>query len=64
MELSLASEAKLGLMSGGVETLEAAYNLSDGDGNMVKSEVNGVITYYSGRHYHKEVDDLTETVRK
>lgn len=36
----------------------------DGDGTMVKSNVDGVVTYYAGRHYHKELSDTIETVRK
>jgi len=72
--LSLAPEAESSLLSGGVETLEAAYYWYDGDGrglctpeprsgergNMVKSEVNGVVTYYVGKHYEKQVDGVTE----
>ena len=29
----------------------------DGDGNMVKSEVNGVVTYYLGKYYEKTVQN-------
>lgn len=29
---------------------------------MVKSEVNGVITYYPNRYYEKQVDGITEKV--
>ncbi len=36
----------------------------DGDGNMVKSVVNGVTTYYAGRHYQEEVDGGDTTTRK
>ncbi|MRR30757.1 RHS repeat-associated core domain-containing protein, partial [bacterium] len=32
----------------------------DGDGNMVKSEINGVVTYYVGKHYEKQIDGVTE----
>ena len=42
---------------------EAAYTY-DGDGNMVKGVVNGVETYYPGRHYNEEVDGSTSTVKK
>jgi hypothetical protein len=42
---------------------EASYTY-DGDGNMVKGVVNGVETYYPGRHYNEEVDDSTSTVKK
>ena len=36
----------------------------DGDGNLVKSIVNEVVTYYAGRHYHKTVDGVNVTVKK
>ena len=29
----------------------------DGDGNLVKSEVNGVVTYYLGKYYEKTVQN-------
>jgi len=32
----------------------------DGDGNMVKSEINGAVTYYVGKHYEKQMDGVTE----
>jgi RHS repeat-associated protein len=32
--------------------------------NLVKSVINGVKTYYVGRHYHKEVDGSDSTVKK
>jgi hypothetical protein len=38
--------------------------VNNGDGTMVKSEVNGVVTYYAGRHYHKVMDGEDETIRK
>ncbi len=41
-----------------------AYYWYDGDGTMVKSDVDGVVTYYAGRHYHKVVDGQEETIRK
>jgi RHS repeat-associated protein len=41
-----------------------AFYWYDGDGTMVKSQVNGVVTYYAGRHYHKEISDTGETIRK
>jgi len=77
-ELSLDLEAESSLLSGGVETLEAAYYWYDGDGrdlctpeprsgergNMVKSEINGVVTYYVGKHYEKQVDGVTEALHK
>ena len=31
---------------------------------MVRGEVNGVVTFYAGRHYHQEVDGSETTVRK
>jgi hypothetical protein len=36
----------------------------DGSGSLVKSEVDGVITYYVGRHYHLIVEGTDETVKK
>jgi hypothetical protein len=36
----------------------------DGSGSLVKSEVDGVITYYVGRHYHKTVDNVDVTIKK
>jgi len=36
----------------------------DGSGSLVKSEVDGVITYYAGRHYHLIVEGTDETVKK
>jgi RHS repeat-associated protein len=36
----------------------------DGSGSLVKSEVDGVITFYPGRHYHKIVDEENVTVKK
>ena len=41
-----------------------AFYWYDGDGTLVKSEVNGVVTYYAGRHYHKVVNEQDETIRK
>ena len=29
----------------------------DGDGNLVKSEVNGVVTYYLGKYYEKTIQN-------
>jgi len=43
--------------------LNAVYTY-DGDGNMVKSVVNNVTTYYPGRHYNKEVNGTTERTQK
>lgn len=65
-------------MSGGVETLEAAYYWYDGDGrglytpeprsgergNMVKSVLNEVVTYYVGAHYEKKVQSSQKNERK
>lgn len=36
----------------------------DGDGTMVKSIINGVSTYYPGRHYNLEVNGTTSIVQK
>jgi len=44
--------------------LQSAEYFYDGDGNMVKGVVNGVKTYYPGRHYNEEVDGSTSTVKK
>ncbi|KAF0111916.1 MAG: hypothetical protein FD147_430 [Chloroflexi bacterium] len=38
---------------------EAEYTY-DGDGNLVKSVIGNVTTYYPGTHYEKRVDGLTE----
>jgi hypothetical protein len=38
--------------------------LYDGDGNMVRGSVKGVVTYYAGRHYHQQVDGESITVKK
>ena len=37
--------------------LEGASYVYDGDGNLVKSEVNGVVTYYLGKYYEKTVQN-------
>lgn len=47
-----------------METLEAAYYWYDGDGNMVKNEVNGIVTYYIGKHYEKTVQGSQQNERK
>ena len=44
--------------------LQSARYTYDGDGAMVRGEVNGVVTFYAGRHYHQEVDGSETTVRK
>ena len=36
---------------------EGAEYTYDGDGNLVKSEVNGVVTYYLGKYYEKTVQN-------
>ena len=36
----------------------------DGDGNLVKSVLGVVVTYYVGKHYEKRVDGITEKVFK
>ena len=36
---------------------EGAEYTFDGDGNLVKSEVNGVVTYYLGKYYEKTVQN-------
>jgi len=38
--------------------------LSGERGNMVKSGINGIITYYVGKHYEKQVDGVTEALHK
>jgi hypothetical protein len=47
----------------GQMALQARY-FYDGDGNLVKSVVDGVVTYYPGRHYHKTVDGEAVTIKK
>jgi hypothetical protein len=47
-----------------VTSLQSAVYVYDGDGNLVKSIVNEVVTYYAGRHYHKAVDGVDVTVKK
>ena len=37
--------------------LEGAEYTFDGDNNLVKSEVNGVVTYYLGKYYEKTVQN-------
>ena len=46
------------------EALQQARYWYDGDGNMVKSVVNEVVTYYVGGLYQKQVDGSTVTVQK
>jgi len=38
--------------------------LSGERGNTVKSGINGIITYYVGKHYEKQVDGVTEALHK
>ncbi|WP_160317527.1 RHS repeat-associated core domain-containing protein [Ornatilinea apprima] len=45
------------------ETVQANY-LYDGDGNLARGIVNGVVTFYPGRHYNREVDGANVTVKK
>jgi hypothetical protein len=47
-----------------VTSLQSAVYVYDGDGNLVKSIINEVVTYYAGRHYHKTVDGVNVTVKK
>jgi hypothetical protein len=44
-------------------TGQASY-LYDGDGNLARSIVNGVVTFYPGRHYNRAVDGANVTVKK
>jgi len=45
------------------ETGQASY-LYDGDGNLARGIVNGVMTFYPGRHYNHAVDGTAVTVKK
>ena len=47
-----------------METLESAIYIYDGDGTMVKSIINGVMTFYPGRHYNLSMDGETESIQK
>jgi len=38
--------------------------MDDGDGNLARGIVNGVVTFYPGRHYNREVDGANVTVKK
>lgn len=58
-----SSSEKLSLNSSLAASASASY-IYDGDGNMVKSIVNDVVTYYPGGHYQKEVDGADVTTRK
>jgi hypothetical protein len=40
------------------KVLVRAHYIYDGDGNLVKSMVNGVTTYHLGKYYQKQVDKL------
>ncbi|MBW8012824.1 MAG: hypothetical protein FVQ83_16530 [Chloroflexi bacterium] len=53
-----------GVPTTAIPTFTGATYLYDGDGNMVKSVVNGVTTFYAGRHYQVEVDGGDTTIRK
>jgi RHS repeat-associated protein len=44
--------------------LQQASYLYDGDGNMVRGTVNGVVTYYPTRGYNKQVDGVEVTIQK
>jgi len=46
------------------DPLEHARYWYDGDGMMVKGQVNGTVTYYPGRHYNKEVKESAVTTKK
>jgi RHS repeat-associated protein len=47
-----------------VPALQSAHYTYDGDGNMVKSVVNGVVTYYPSAQYQQEVSGSTTTIQK
>ena len=44
-------------------TGQASY-LYDGNGNLARGIINGVVTFYPGRHYNREVDGAAVTVKK
>lgn len=46
------------------EPLQNAYYVYDGDGNLVKSIINGKSTYYLGKLYQKKIDGTEETIQK
>ncbi len=46
------------------EPLQNAYYTYDGDGNMVKSVINGKSTYYLGKLYQKKIDGTSEAIQK
>ena len=48
----------------GVESLTGAVYVYDGDGTMVKSIINGVSTYYAGRHYNITEDGEGTHIQK
>ena len=48
----------------GIESLTGAVYVYDGDGTMVKSIINGVSTYYAGRHYNLEVNGENSVAQK
>jgi len=58
--LAINEETSLQMMT----AAQSATYIYDGDGNLVKSIVNEVVTYYVGRHYHKTVDGANVTVKK
>ena len=39
-------------------------HIYDNDGNLARGIVNGVMTFYPGRHYNREVDGANVTVKK
>jgi RHS repeat-associated protein len=48
----------------GAQVIWQASYLYDGDGNLARGIVNGVVTFYPGRHYNREVDGANVTVKK
>jgi hypothetical protein len=45
-------------------SLQSAVYVYDGDGSLVKSIINNVVTYYVGRHYHKTVNGANVSIKK
>ncbi len=52
------------ILLSGVETLTGAEYVYDGDGTIVNSIINGVSTYYPGRHYNLEMNGTTSVAQK
>ncbi len=52
------------LLGGAVSELESAAYSYDGDGNLVKSVIDGVTTLYIGDHYQEVIDGIDTTVVK